>query len=50
MKEQDLTDYLFASEIGKALTEAQLDFMAAGVRLSARPTPSELLEKLKRLA
>jgi len=50
MKEQDLTDYLFESEIGKALTEAQPDFTAAGVALSTRPTPSELLERLKRLA
>jgi len=50
MKEQDLTDYIFESEISKALTEAQSDFTAAGVPLSARPTASELLERLKRLA
>ncbi len=50
MKEENLTDYLFESEIGKALTEAQPDFTAAGVPLSTRPTPSELLERLKRLA
>jgi hypothetical protein len=50
MKEQDLTDYVFESEMGKVLTRAQPDFMAAGVPLSARPTASELLEKLKRLA
>jgi len=50
MGEQNLTDYLFESEIGKSLTEAQPDFTAAGVSLSPRPTPSELLERLKRLA
>jgi hypothetical protein len=49
MKEQDLTDYLFESEISKALTEAQPDFTASGLALSTRPTPYELLEKLKRL-
>jgi hypothetical protein len=49
MKVQGLTDYLFESEIGKALTEAQPDFTAAGVPLSTRPTSSELLERLKRV-
>ena len=50
MKEQDLTDYLFESEIGKVLSQALPDFMASGVPLSARPTAFELLERLKRLA
>lgn len=50
MKEEDLTEYIFESEIGKALAEAQSDFTAAGLPLSLRPTASELVEKLKRLA
>lgn len=50
MKEEDLTEYVFESEMGKALAAAQADFTAAGVALSTRPTPAELLEKLKRLA
>lgn len=50
MKEQDLTDYLFESEMGKTLIEAQPDFTSAGLPLSTRPSPVELVEKLKRLA
>jgi hypothetical protein len=49
MKEQDLTPYLFESEMSKWLAEAQPDFTAAGVPLSTRPNPSELLDKLKKL-
>lgn len=47
MKEEDLTDYLFTSEIGKALVEAQPDFNAAGVNISERSSPFELMEKIK---
>ena len=50
MKEEDLTEYIFESEIGMALAEAQSDFTAAGLSLSLRPSSSELVEKLKRLA
>ena len=49
MKEEGLTDYLYESELGKALARAQPDFTAAGMSLSLRPNPSELLKKLKRL-
>lgn len=50
MKEEALTEYIFESEIGKALAEARSDFTAAGLFLSMRPSSSELLEKLIRLA
>jgi hypothetical protein len=36
--------------MGKTLIEAQPDFTSAGLPLSTRPSPSELVEKLKRLA
>lgn len=49
MKEDGLTSYLFESEMAKALESAMPDFTAAGLALSSRPTPAELLEKLKRL-
>lgn len=45
MKEQNLTPYLFESEMSKWLAEARADFTAADVHLSTRPKPSELLEK-----
>lgn len=50
MKEQDLTADLFESEMGKTLIESQPDLTAAGVPLSTRPSASELVEKLKRIA
>ena len=49
MKEEGLTEYIFESEIGKVLAEAQSDFTAAGLSLSLRPSSSELVDKLKRL-
>lgn len=49
MKEEGLTEYLFESEMAKALGAAQGDFAAAGLALSARPTTGELLTKLKRV-
>jgi DNA-binding MarR family transcriptional regulator len=49
IKEEGLLDYLFESEMGKALKEAQSDFIAAGLMLSERPTTAEFLEKLKRV-
>ena len=50
LKEEGLTEYILESEIAKALAEAQPDFTAAGLPLSLRPSSSELVEKLKRLA
>ena len=49
MKEEGLTDYLFKSEMAKALAAARGDFLAAGLALSGRPVTEEFLEKLKRL-
>lgn len=49
LKEEGLTDYIFESEMAKALQAAQPDFTAAGLALSERPTPTEFMEKLKRL-
>jgi len=50
MNETDLTDYVVESELGKALAQSKADFIAAGIPLSARVTPAELLEKLRHLA
>lgn len=49
LKEEGLTDYIFESEMAKALQAAQPDFTAAGLALSERPTPTEFMDKLKRL-
>ncbi len=49
MKEEGLTEYLFETEMAKALEAAKGDFTAAGLALSGRPTTEEFLEKLKRL-
>jgi hypothetical protein len=49
LKEEGLTDYLFESEMTKALLAAQPDFTAAGLALSERPTATEFLDKLRRL-
>ena len=49
LKEAGLTDYIFESEMAKALQTAQPDFTAAGLALSERPTSAEFMEKLKRL-
>ncbi len=45
----DVTEYIFESEMMKALGEAHGDFTAAGLSLTTRASSSELLEKLKRL-
>lgn len=50
MKEQDLTADVFESELGKALIASQPDLTSAGMPLSLRPSVSELIEKLKRIA
>jgi hypothetical protein len=49
LREEGLTAYLYESEMAKVLKAAMPDFTAAGLALSARPTTTELLEKLKRL-
>ncbi len=49
MKGEGLTDYIFKSEMAKALAAARGDFIAAGLALSGRPVTEEFLEKLKRL-
>lgn len=49
LKEDGLTAYVFESEMAKALGAARPNFIAAGLALSARPSTTELLEKLKRL-
>ena len=49
LKEEGLTDYLFESEMAKAVAAAQPDFTAAGLALSERATPRELVDKLQRL-
>lgn len=48
LKEEGLTQYLFESEMAKALQAALPDFTAAGLRLSPRPTTREFLDKLTR--
>jgi DNA-binding transcriptional regulator GbsR (MarR family) len=49
MKEEDLTPYIFESEMAKAISQSRPDFTAAGLMLSDRATAAEFLEKLKRL-
>ncbi len=49
MKEEGLTDYLFKSEMARALAAARGDFLAAGLALSGRPVTEEFLQKLRRL-
>jgi hypothetical protein len=49
LNEEGLSDYIFESEIAKALQAAQPDFTAAGLALSERPAPKEFMEKLRRI-
>ncbi len=49
LKEEGLTDYLFESEMAKAVATASPDFLAAGLALSERATVRELMDKLTRL-
>lgn len=49
MDDRDLTEYVFESEIKKALEEARADFAASGVALSARAGTHELLQRLGKM-
>jgi len=49
IRQEGLTDYIFESEVAKALESARPDFTAAGLALSVRPTTKEFLDKLKRV-
>lgn len=46
---EDLTEYLFESEMAKAITVAQPDLTAAGLALSGPLTTTEFMHKLRRL-
>lgn len=44
MREEGLTDYIFESELAKAIEEARQSFSAAGFHLPDRPAPAEFLK------